>query len=199
MATFQFNVTVTDDNSGEPIFIGYRPVELTEKDLKAAAAAMESKGGLVTSTEDLGNLDDTIMDAILEGLLDVDELASIENWDHIYVDYDKDIQPELMEAVDKYVTRKSIDIRVECVKGEQKTAAYITMDISTPVFNKMVEIVILPHNGLSDLEWLKQKGPNEFEEFYPSLEKKFSELQETGGYDRIDYDGSFPYQVYENI
>lgn len=200
MATFNFNVTVTDNNSGDSLFIGYRPVELTDEDLKSAAAEMEAKGGIVTELKDLGNLDDIIGDQLVNDIADIEELSEIENWDNISIEYDKDISDELADALNKYVSKKNVDFKVECVKDGKVTSAFVNMDISPKVFNRMVEIAPIPHDSdLTDIAWLKLKGYDEHEELIPQMERHFAEFAKDGGYDKINYDGSFPYQVYDNL
>lgn len=200
MATFNFNVKVTDNNSGETLFIGYRPAVLTDNDLQAAAAEMEAKGGIVTELKDLGNLDDKIGDQLVNDIIYVEELSEIEDWENISIDYDKDISDELMEALNKYISKKNVDFKVECVKDGKVTSGFVNMDISPKVFNKMVEIASIPHDAdLTDIAWLKLKGYDEHEELIPQMERRFAEFAKEGGYDNINYDGSFPYQVYENL
>lgn len=198
MATFNFFVSVTD-RSGKPIYSGNQAVNLTEDDLKAATKAMDDHDGYVADLDDLGKIGDKIGEDIINRLDYVDELADYDNWDNLTIDIDNTIPDELLNAISKYVTKKNVDFKIDCVKDGKPKSTYLNMDINSRVFNKMVELAGQPHDDLSDIAFLKLKGYAEHEELIPVLEKKLLELSNSGTYDRISYNGDFPYQVYESL
>lgn len=102
-------------------------------------------------------------------------------------------------ALSDFLTKRSVDFKVDCVKDGKPTSTFVNMPISQKVFNKMVEIAGVPHPDLNDLAFLKLKGYDEYEELMPELDRRLNELQSSGTFDSISYNGDFPYQVYENL
>lgn len=161
--------------------------------LKIAKTMVRTNGGFPCPMEAYSQLMERLWDIAAE---DYESNCDDVDWDEIYLLIDNDMPKDLIDAVNPFVTKRTLTIPYYITIAGEESRSFVTMDVNKDVYESMLSIAKSEHD-LTDFDQLRKLH----EVLYHGIIYDMSYLLEG-----IENEGDdfvtlkeFPHEVYENI
>ena len=189
--TFSVDYEVYNVNTNETVDRKSMEVEVTDKQLREMAKVMENNGGFAPEFSVFQHVYDYLCE---ECFMDYQENYAPDDedfWDIYSIDLGDSLPDELLQAAEKYVRYKEVDIVYYYENdGEGKTGNAL-VQLPSATYRAMVEAARTKPSEREDFAHLKETFPHVFDEVMLLVAK------ETGGGKANFILREFPYQVLE--